>query len=363
LAKNLNHHIVQDDDYFTQQMPQHLVFETRAGRYGELGLITLNRPQQLNALTHAMTVSIREQLLSWAATDSVKAVCICGTGERAFSAGGDIRALYESRNQPEVGRQFFADEYALNECIYNFPKPYIAILNGLTMGGGAGVSINGSYRIATEKLTFAMPETGIGFFTDVGASYFLSRCPGKIGWYLGLTGATISAVDAYQLGLVDQVISSTYLANLMEILIQQNWSANWQEAITALLAPWTLAGTTAQLIQHREIIDRCFSQTSLEAIIAALNKQSDAWSKQTLQVLRTRSPTSLKVVLAQLNRGAQLDFNACMQMEHRIAKRFLSIADFYEGIRAAVIDKDRTPKWQPASLAEVDEQLVKSFFA
>jgi len=339
-----------------------VLFQTLPGPHGNIGLITLNRPDQLNALDESMCVAVRAQLSEWAKLAAIKAVVICGAGEKAFCAGGDIRAIYTSRDQPEIARSFFAHEYRLNQDIYHFPKPYIAFMHGLTMGGGVGLSVNGKYRIATEKLKLAMPETGIGFFTDVGGSYFLSRCPGRMGYYLGLTGTVINAADAQQIGLIDKVLNSADMPVLLDALIQADWSKNADHIITQIVGTFTPPVVATDLVTHNAIIDRCFSRPSVEAIIAALEEETDTWSQQIAQLLRTRSPTSLKVVLAQLNRGALLDFDACMQMEYHIANHFLTTSDFYEGIRAAVIDKDHSPHWQPASLEEVKGSNIENYF-
>ncbi len=330
---------------------------------GAIGLITLNRPEQLNALNDSMCVAIRTQLSVWEKIEAIKAVVITGRGEKAFCAGGDIRAAYDLRDQPDQWAHFLVHEYGLNQAIYHFSKPYIALMQGVTMGGGVGLSVNGKYRIATETLKFAMPETGIGFFPDVGASYFLSRCPEKMGYYLGLTGSVINAADAHQIGLVDKIISSEAIPDLLDQLVQAEWSDDADVTVNQVLNAFTAPDIAACLTAHYPTIKRCFSKTSVEAIIAALEKESDEWSETTAQLLQTRSPTSLKVVLAQLNRGALLDFDACMQMEYHIACHFLKGTDFFEGIRAAVIDKDRTPRWQPATLADVNEERIAHYFS
>jgi enoyl-CoA hydratase/carnithine racemase len=340
-----------------------ILFQILPGPHGNIGLITLNRPEQLNALNQAMCLSMQAQLQQWAELETVKAVVICGAGERAFCAGGDIRSIYATRDQLDIGRHFFAREYHLNQTIYHFKKPYIAWMDGLTMGGGAGLSVNGNCRIGTERLQLAMPETGIGFFTDVGATYFLSHAPHKLGWYLGLTGAVIGAADALQVGLIDKVMQHADFSALLTALTQARWEGDPHQQVTQILDTFSPPALKKELTAYRPQIENCFAQSSLEKTLAALDqKTTDTWSQQTAQHLRTRSPTSLKVVLEALNRAALLDFDACMQMEYRLAYRFLETADFYEGIRAAVIDKDCTPHWQPAKLADVDKAMVKRYF-
>lgn len=340
-----------------------VLFTILSGHHSDIGLITLNRPAQLNVLSHAMNVAICAQLKKWAQENNIKAVIICGAGEKAFCAGGDIREIYNARDDVTIGCNFFKQEYSLNHAIYHFPKPYIALLNGLVMGGGLGVSVNGKYRIATEKLKLAMPETGIGFFTDVGASYFLTRCPGKIGWYLGLTGHVMGAADAQQLGLVDLVLNSSDIPDLITALTQAVWSDDLHNTVTQILRSFKNLSLMPTLVTHQPIIDRCFSKISIEEILAALNQENDIWSEQIYQLLQTRSPLSLKIVLEQLNRGSQLNFDDCLRMEYRLANRFLRGTEFYEGIRAAVIDKDRSPHWYPAHLSEITTDDVARYFA
>lgn len=335
-----------------------LGFQTR----GQLGIITLNRPNQLNACTEAMCIAMHAQLAAWEKTEAIKAVVIHGAGDKAFCAGGDIRAIYQSRNESHIAHRFFKHEYRLNQAIYHFSKPYIPLMNGITMGGGAGVSIHGKHRIATEKLKFAMPETGIGFFTDVGGSYFLSRCPSHVGMYLGLTGHTINAADAHQIGLVDYVVNSADLSVLLDALVNATWGNDPHQTVNQIAVSFATPDVASDLVSHRSLIERCFSQASVEEIMGALDQSDDEWAKNTAQHLRTRSPTSLKVVFEQLKRGAELDFDACMQMEYQMAKHFLEGSDFYEGIRAAVIDKDRSPRWHPATLEEVSEEMVAGYF-
>lgn len=338
-----------------------VLFSNLPASNGSVGLITLNRPEQLNALNHAMVKAIYQQLQAWTDSAEIKAVVVCGLG-RAFCAGGDLRTVYQSWDQPKQSQQFFQDEYRLNRAIFHFPKPYVALMDGITMGGGAGIAINGNYRIATEKLKFAMPETGIGFFTDVGSSYFLNRCPGKIGWYLGLTGSVITAADAHYAGLVDLVIDSKHTPELLTALAQTTWPEDWQATLSAVLMAFATSPAASTLASMQTSIDRCFS-ASIEQILACLDQQSsDTWSQQTSQRLRSRSPFSLKLVLEQLNRGKELSFDECMRMEYRIANRFVNNPDFREGIRAAVIDKDHAPHWHTAQLAEVNAEAVANYF-
>lgn len=332
-----------------------ILFSEVSSNTGAVGLITLDRPQALNALNYGMIVDMYNQLHEWANNAAIKAVIIQGSGEKAFCAGGDIRKIYEARQtQDPLLAQFFWHEYRLNRFIHNYPKPYIALLNGVTMGGGAGISIPGSLRIATEKLMFAMPETGIGFFPDVGGSYFLSHCPGQTGIFLGLTGTRIKAADAIYLGLADQFVLTEKLPQVIDALVNTDLDH---------IAPFTSDPGSPTLSDVRQDIDACFGFDSVEEIIAALEKKNNAWSLGVINMLTSKSPTSLKVTLQQLRRGAKLNFDQCLQMEYRLTMRFLLAHDLKEGVRAVIIDKDQNPKWQPAKLSDVSQAAVDAYFA
>lgn len=329
-----------------------------------LGIIMLNRPQALNALTHEMAIALYEQLEQWEAEQEIKAVTIQGKGEKAFCAGGDIRKIYDARHDKHLAiKQFFWDEYRLNHRIHHYPKPYIALLDGITMGGGVGVSIHGSHRIATELFSFAMPETGIGFFPDIGGSYFLSRCPGQTGIYLGLTGTRIKAADALYLGLIDYFVLEEKKAELLDALASTRLLGYPHTAITEIIKSFSTPAETAPLINYRELIDQCFVFNTIEEIFTALRAQDNEWCTNTLKILQSKSPTSLKVTLQQLRNAATLDFDQCMQMEYRMVLRFLAGHDFYEGVRAVIVDKDQKPQWQPAELSAVTQNDVDKYFA
>jgi enoyl-CoA hydratase/carnithine racemase len=330
-----------------------ILFEHR----GVLGLITLNRPKALNALTHGMALAMQAQLDTWATDPTVKAVAIRGAGEKAFCAGGDIRALYESgKAGTPYALNFYRDEYRLDATIKHYPKPYIALIRGIVMGGGVGVSVHGSYRVADETTTFAMPETGIGLFPDVGGSYFLPRCPGEIGMYLALTGARLKTVDALYAGV------ATHFAP----------AKDWDALIGALAAGRPVdevlnrAGESLPpgfLAEHRDAIDRNFSKPSVEEILAALDADHTDWSNDTAKIMRTKSPTSLKIAFRQNREGAKLEFDDCMKMEYRMVTRIVAGHDFYEGVRATIIDKDGAPKWSPADLSGVSDADIDKYFA
>lgn len=342
-----------------------ILFHEMPAKDGRIGIITLNRPAVLNALNFTMITSLYEQLKHWAAIPAIKAVIIMASEGRAFCAGGDLRATYEWYLAGAPPMNFFQDEYRLNQLIFHFPKPYIAFLDGITMGGGAGITIPGSHRVATERLIFAMPETGIGFFPDVGGSYFLSRLPHRIGFYLGLTGAKINADEAAALQLAQHKISREDLPRLLHTLTDHSWEENPYQTVTDIIQEFETTIDSAQLplLQHQDIIDQCFSHDTVEAIFESLNAADDPFSQETLKILNKKSPTSLKISLRALQLGQTLDFDACMQMEYRLANRFLQGHDFFEGIRAVIIDKDQAPRWNPAQIETVSLTDVEKYFS
>jgi enoyl-CoA hydratase len=329
--------------------------QVKSEKIGALGLLTLNRPAALNALTHGMIDALAAQLSAWAADNAIKAVAIRGEGERAFCAGGDIRAVQQSVVAGDgAGAALLRDEYRLNALIGAYPKPYIALLHGIAMGGGAGVSVHGSHRLADATLDFAMPETGIGFIPDVGSSHFLSRCPGEAGLYLALTGTRIGLGDARDLGLVTQAVERADFASVLDRLSQG-------QAVEDAIAPHVRKVGPGALAPHRRRIATIFAAASVEAIMERLDRDGSDFARQTAQVIRTRSPQSLKIVFRQIRAAAELRLRGCLAMEFRLATRVLVSHDFREGVRAALVDKDRSPKWQPASLAGVGD--VDAFFA
>ncbi|MFQ5984344.1 MAG: enoyl-CoA hydratase/isomerase family protein [Alphaproteobacteria bacterium] len=332
---------------------------------GAVGRVELNRPKALNALTLAMMRRFDAKLIAWAGDARVKAVVVTGAGERAFCAGGDIRALYEAMGRPDdpLPRDFYRQEYTLNHRIFHYPKPYIALVDGVVMGGGVGVSVHGSHRVVTERLIFAMPETGIGLFPDVGGSYFLFRCPGRIGMYLGLTGARLGPADALYCGLATHYVPRERLRPLATALAGADVGDDARQAVSTVIERFAADPGPAPLAQHRDAIDRCFAARSVEGIMEALQAEGSAWAKETRAMLETKSPTSLKVTFRQLTAGAGLDIAEALTIEFRLTQRFVAGHDFYEGVRAAVIDKDNAPAWKPARLGEVDEAEVDSYFA
>ncbi|HJS46214.1 MAG TPA: enoyl-CoA hydratase/isomerase family protein [Rhizomicrobium sp.] len=315
---------------------------------GPLGLLTLDRPQALNALTHGMIKALASQLEAWVVDDTIETVAIRGAGERAFCAGGDIRAVQQAvvAGNACEGAALLRDEYRMNALIGGYPKPYVALLQGITMGGGAGVSVHGRYRLADETLSFAMPETAIGFIPDIGASYFLSRLPDQIGLYLGLTGARIGLSDALDAGLMTHAVRKVDFDAVIEGLARGG-------ALDRTIQSFAYKAGLGALCEHRRSIAIFFGAGSVEAILERLDRDGGDFARGVAQELRTRSPTSLKLVFRQLQAARQLSLRQCLAMELRLALRVLEAHDFREGVRAALVDKDRNPKWQPNSLAGV----------
>jgi enoyl-CoA hydratase len=341
--------------------------EILLGRKGGLAILTINRPQALNALTLDNYRRIDPALREWAADPSVHAVVVRGAGDRAFCAGGDVRAVYEAgrgiSSDPDLPAVFFREEYELIRRIHHFPKPYLAIIDGITMGGGAGISVNGDYRIATERTLLAMPETGIGLFPDVGATRFLNRCPGHVGRYLGLTGARVNVADALYCGFATHAVKRDSVEPLLDEL------SRGRTSVEDCLRRFAVDPGPPPLAALRPAIDRCFARGSVEAILDALAAESagggaDAgWATETRASLLTKSPTSLKITLRQLTIGRDYDLDAALALEYRLTQHFMEGHDFYEGVRAMLIDRDRKPQWRPATLAEVTDSMVDAYFA
>jgi enoyl-CoA hydratase len=338
------------DDTSTAQSTD-ILFERR----GRLGLITMNRPKALNALTHEMSLALDRALKDWAADPKVATVAIAGEGERAFCAGGDIRALHQSGPKGQLTREFYWNEYRMNRRIFRFPKPYVSLMDGITMGGGVGVGVPARYRVVTEKTLLAMPETGIGLFPDVGASYYLSHMPGQIGIYLGLTGARVQAADILYAGLGTHFMPSAKLPDFLTAL-----EGTAPDELLGALAETCSEPST--LAQHRAVIDRCFAANTVEDIVRALEKEGGAWADQVRASLQQKSPMSLKVTLRELREASRLTFEQCMVMEYRLVQRFMADPDFFEGVRALIIDKDNNPNWRPATLRDVTTAMVDAYF-
>jgi enoyl-CoA hydratase len=345
--------------------------EIRLHHADGVATLTINRPQALNALTLENYRRFAPALAGWAKDPAVRAVVLRGAGDRAFCAGGDVRAVYEAgcgiAGDPSLTAVFFREEYRLIRKIHRFPKPYIAIVDGITMGGGAGISINGAFRIATERTLFAMPETAIGLFPDVGATRFLNRCPGRIGRYLGLSGARLAAADALYCGFATHFVRQDRIAALLSAVAGIAWQNGREfDQVAALIAEFAADPGPARLAALRPAIDRCFSADAIEPILDALAAESGdraEWAAATRAGLLKKSPTSLKVTLRQLIDGCGFDLEEALVLEYRLTQHFMRAPDFYEGVRAVLIDKDQQPRWRPATLAEVTDAVVESYFA
>ncbi|HZD92369.1 MAG TPA: enoyl-CoA hydratase/isomerase family protein [Pseudolabrys sp.] len=337
-----------------------ILFEKR----GAAGVIMLNRPQALNAVTHDMVIALSARLKAWAVDDSITRIVITAAGGRAFSAGGDIRHLYELGVASRQGEAllFWRDEYPLNALIKNYRKPYVALIDGIAMGGGVGVSVHGSHRVVGERFSFAMPEVGIGFFPDVGATWFLPRLPGELGAYCALTGERLNAADGVAAGIATHYVPSARHPDLLEGLMGT-------VSVDATLAAFAEPAGAGPLTARRAVIDRLFAHDTVEAILAALEREAGtggadaAWADKTAATMRTKSPLSLKIALEQVRRGKDWDFETCMRAEFRIVSRIIEGHDFYEGVRAVIVDKDNKPHWNPATLAAVAAEDVARHFA
>ena len=326
-------------------------------REGRAGFITLNRPETLNALTLGMIRHIHRMLARWADDPAVARVAIRANGTRAFCAGGDVRALHGPglARSPEFA-EFYREEYRLNTFIKRYPKPFVALVDGLVMGGGVGVSLHGSHRVAGDRMVFAMPETGIGLFPDVGTTHLLSRLPGEIGLYLGLTGARVEARDALWSGIATHFVPSRKFPALAAALASA-------DDVDRCLGDFAEDPGPGPLSQRRATIDRLFASPTLRDLLSGLARDSDGFATVAHAELQTKSPTSLAITFLQLKNGRALSFEEAIAQEFRIVCRIPLGQDFFEGIRAIVIDKDKAPRWQPATLEEVSPEMIDRYFA
>ncbi|MDX3643150.1 enoyl-CoA hydratase/isomerase family protein [Streptomyces sp. MB09-02B] len=324
---------------------------------GRAAHITLNRPKALNALNHTMVRRIGEALTAWEEDPAVETVVVTGAGERGLCAGGDIRVVHDDARDGDgtASAAFWRDEYRLNARIARYPKPYVAVMDGIVMGGGVGISAHGSVRIVTERSRIAMPETGIGFVPDVGGTRLLAGAPGELGTLLALTGAAIGAGDALLCGLADHYVPSASLGTLLDDLAE----LPARDAV----ARHVRQPPPAELPERREWIDACFGADTAEEIVRRLLAHGDPAAKETAETLLAKSPIAVKVTLAAVRRSRSLgSLEQALDQEYRVSCAALATADLVEGIRAQVIDKDRRPRWTPATLAEVTDADVHRFF-
>ena len=341
-------------------MEQPVTDEVLIRREGRAGRITMNRPKALNALTLPMVGRIWDALIAWQNDPAVELVVLDGAGERGLCAGGDVRGLYDSRTQgSSIARKFWSDEYRLNALIGRYAKPFVAIQDGIVMGGGIGLSGHTRHRIVTERSQLAMPETGIGLIPDVGGTWLLAHAPGETGVYLGLTGEIMRAADAIYARFSDRLVPSAKLGALIARLADPA-GGRVEETIAAFKEPPGQSG----LESRRSDIDRAFAPASVEHILAALAATPGDWAAKSAAALAQKSPKAMKVTLAAIRNARGLaSLEAALNVEYRLVSRLFEDGEFPEGVRALLVDKDRKPKWSPPDLAGVDEKLVRSYLA
>jgi enoyl-CoA hydratase len=330
-------------------------------RMGRCGVVTLNRPKALNALTLNMVRLIAAALDAWETDPEISCVAIRGAGERAFCAGGDIKRLCELGKAGDYAAQlaFWREEYQLNYRIKTYPKPFVALIHGIVMGGGAGVGIHAHHAVATETFSFAMPEVGIGFFPDIGASYFLPRLAGRVGFYLALTGNRIGLGEALAFGLVEAYVPAVKLEALLLRLISG-------EAVKAAIAAEAMPGPESTLKAESDFIAASFADQDIAAVVAKVKAAADAGSSfamETRETILSKSPTSLAIALKQMHLGSNLDLAENLRMDLRIVARIAQGHDFYEGVRATLIDKDSLPKWHPGTIEALKAGDIEAYFA
>ncbi|MFG1381861.1 enoyl-CoA hydratase/isomerase family protein [Xanthobacter versatilis] len=330
---------------------------------GAAGIITLNRPKALNALNLAMVREILPRLRAWAKDPAITRVIIKGAGEKAFCAGGDVRSIYDLglSGRAEEALGFFREEYVLNDYIGSFPKPYVALIDGICMGGGFGLSAHGAHRVAGDRYLFAMPEVNIGLFPDVGGTHVLPRLPGAFGVFLALTGTRIRAAEAHACGLATDVVPSAAFPALEGALVAGG-------DVERILADHRIDPGPGTFASRADFIADTFGRPDVPAILAALDDAAVAggehgeFAAATAREVRLRSPTSLCIAMEQMRRGRALDLGACLKLELRVVTRVMAGHDFYEGVRAVLVDRDNAPKWQPSKLEEVDSAVIAAHF-
>ncbi len=327
---------------------------------GRAGTISLNKPGTIHALTLDMVHAMTGALLGWQADASVACVIIDHAEGRGFCAGGDINFLRNSaiNDGGADGRKFFHDEYQLNHLLFAYPKPIVAFMDGITMGGGVGISQPARYRVATENTRFAMPETGIGLFPDVGGGWYLSRLEGRVGRYLALTGARIAGPGCLALGLATHYLPSDALAEAKARIAED------PDRIEGILGQLAVTPPPSKIVEQIPQINRLFASDVYEDVLIALEREGSDWAQKELATLSTKSPQTCKIALRQLSESAHMtDFADNMRMEYRIAHRVITRHDFLEGVRAVIVDKDNAPKWSPAKPEDVTDALLDEIFA
>lgn len=339
-------------------------------QHGAVGVLRLNRPKALNALSLGMIRTMDQALTRWAADPDVKAVVAWGEGGRAFCSGGDVRSIWQDAVAAREGRgngsltvDFFREEYSLNRRIHRYPKPYIALCDGIVMGGGVGVSAHGTHSVYTERTLFAMPEMAIGFFPDVGSGWLLNQKAPLVGMYLALTGARLKAADTLLLGVRAQTVESQTIDALRAALLSAEWNGDAHETATGIIGQYAIPAGDPELAPHLNAIERCFQKPTVEEIIDSLQAEPSGWAHTTAALMLSRSPTSMKVALRQLRECAGLEVEDVLSLDFRLSQGCMRGNDFYEGIRAVLVDKDHSARWNPPRLEEVTSSTVDSHFA
>lgn len=335
-----------------------------------IGWLKINRPEVLNAINTEVVELLTNALEKWEKDSNVVFVCLYGEGQKGFCAGGDMRKFYDLKAEDVISyaEKFFSTEYRLDALMHNYSKPILAYMNGIVMGGGVGLSVGASHRIVTEKTKWAMPEMNIGFFPDVGASFFLNQLPGYIGRYLALTAKVIKANDAIYIGTADYYIESSEWETIQEKLLTKDWSsASILKDLGELISTNGISSSDfSELRVNQELINHHFQYDTVEEIVESLRSYSingNEWATQELNNILSKSPTSLKVTLQQLINGKDKSLNECLEMEKDMAIHFMDTADFYEGIRAVLVDKDGSPKWAPSELEYLTESDIEHYFS
>lgn len=334
-----------------------------------VGHLTLNRPAAYNAINLAAVRQIQRQLEQWASDENVLAVVLRASGDKAFCAGGDIRELYNNHLQSSPDNAaFFSEEYALDQYIHAYPKPLLALAEGLVLGGGMGLFQGAAFRVITEQARLGMPEVSIGYFPDVGGSYFLSRVAGELGTYLGVTGNMVNAADALYTGLADWLVAGEQVAELDRCLDQMDWQRSAQQSIRSLLETLSSpAPNNGELQPLRAVIDRHFAFDRVPDIVRSLESEQDpaftAWAQTTLDTLQSRSPMAMVTTLTLLRHGRNLSLKQCFAMELELVAQWFVKGDFIEGVRALIVDKDKNPQWKYSSLDAVPQQEIDGLFA
>lgn len=343
-------------------MTEEILFDVANG----WGTITLNRPEQLNALTLNMVRQMAAKLSAWREDGAVRAVMVRAVPGRAFCAGGDVRALYDMRKADDIDgcMEFFGAEYLNNWRVAQFPKPFVALIDGAVMGGGVGISMHGDFRVATENALFAMPECGIGLYPDVGSTYMLPHLEGAIGMWLGLTGTRLAAADMVRLGLATHTVQAEGIGELMSSLETIDWGEDNHSDVKRALDMWhvTPAGETPAL-DHLTNINEAFALESSDEILRALDTmRDDNWAAEQRAAIERACPLSIRVTHRAMTKGAKMDMTEALQMEYALTRRFVEEGIFLEGVRAQIIDKDRNPQWPHASIKEVGRGAVDAMF-